>query len=85
MQFISIANIKVSGDFRLQLMPTVFFLNLDGSEGSYFSEQPLFQKRIHLLLYNQPSIKLSVQTLLVIEILCGMCCLPIILVILLEV
>ena len=41
----SIANIKVGGDFRLQLIPTVFFLNLDGREGSYFSGTTIISKK----------------------------------------
>ena len=41
----SITNIKVGGDFRLQLIPTVFFLNLDGREGSYFSGTTIISKK----------------------------------------
>jgi hypothetical protein len=33
----SIANIKVGGDFRFQLIPMVYFLNTDGFTGNYFS------------------------------------------------
>jgi hypothetical protein len=33
----SISNIKIGGDFRFQLIPMVFFLNLDGTRGDYFS------------------------------------------------
>ena len=41
----SIANIKVGGDFRFQIVPTVFFLNLDGSTGSYFSGTAILSKK----------------------------------------
>lgn len=41
----SIANIKVGSDFRLQLLPTVFFLNVDGSKGSYFSGTAILSKK----------------------------------------
>jgi hypothetical protein len=33
----SISNIKLVGDFRFQLIPMIFFLNLDGTRGDYFS------------------------------------------------
>ena len=33
----SIANIKIGGDFRFQLIPMVYFLNTDGYKGNYFS------------------------------------------------
>jgi len=33
----SISNIKLGGDFRFQLMPSVYFLTTDGFRGDYFS------------------------------------------------
>jgi hypothetical protein len=33
----SVTNIKVGGDFRFALMPSVFYLYLDGREGTFFS------------------------------------------------
>ena len=33
----SIANIKVCGDFRFQIIPSLYFLSTDGSTGTYFS------------------------------------------------
>ena len=33
----SISNIKVGGDFRFQIIPSLYFLSTDGSTGKYFS------------------------------------------------
>jgi hypothetical protein len=41
----SIANINVGGDVRLQLLPTVFFLFLDGHRGSYFTGTAILSKK----------------------------------------
>ena len=40
----SITNIKVGGDFRLQVLPTIFFLNVDSKTGSYFSGTVIISK-----------------------------------------
>ena len=33
----SISNIQVGGDFRFQIMPSLYFLNTDGATGNYLS------------------------------------------------
>lgn len=35
--YTSISNINIGGDFRLKLIPAVFYLNLDGYSGTYFT------------------------------------------------
>jgi hypothetical protein len=41
----SISNIKLGGDFRFQFIPMVFFLNLDGSRGDYFTATGIISKK----------------------------------------
>jgi hypothetical protein len=41
----NIGNIKVGGDFRLRLVPMVFFLNLDKTTGSYFTGTAILSKK----------------------------------------
>ena len=41
----SISNINLGGDFRMHLIPSVFFLNTDGYKGSYFSGTVIFSKK----------------------------------------
>ena len=41
----SIANLNLGGDIRLQLLPTVFFLFLDGHRGSYFTGTAILSKK----------------------------------------
>lgn len=41
----SFSNINIGGDFRLTLVPTVFFLNVDGKTGSYFSGTTILGKK----------------------------------------
>ena len=40
----SISNIKLGGDFRFQMIPTVFFLKVDQGTGSYFSGTGILSK-----------------------------------------
>lgn len=35
--YTSIANLNIGGQFRLKLIPAVFYLNLDGYSGTYFT------------------------------------------------
>ncbi len=41
----SISNIKVVGDFKLQLIPMIYFLNTDGFTGKYFSTTGIFSHK----------------------------------------
>jgi hypothetical protein len=41
----SISNINIGGDNRFQFIPLVFFLNLDGSRGDYFSATSIFSNK----------------------------------------
>ncbi len=33
----NISNIKVGGDFRFQFLPSIYYLNIDGKDGSYYT------------------------------------------------
>lgn len=39
-----ISNIRLGGDYRFHFFPSVFFLNADGSTGSYFTATGVFSK-----------------------------------------
>jgi hypothetical protein len=41
----SIANLKVSNNYRFQLIPMVYFLNTDGYVGNYFSATGIFSRK----------------------------------------
>lgn len=41
----SISNIKIGGNFRFQFIPTVYFLNVDGSTGNYFTATGIITKQ----------------------------------------
>ena len=41
----NISNLKIGSDFRFQLIPMVFFLNVDGSTGSYFSGTTVISRK----------------------------------------
>jgi hypothetical protein len=40
-----ISNINLGGDFRFQFIPVIYFLNLDGNTGDYFTATAIFSKK----------------------------------------
>ncbi|MEY4905562.1 MAG: hypothetical protein RLZZ292_3377 [Bacteroidota bacterium] len=41
----NISNIKVGGDFRFQFIPAVYYLNIDGIDGKYFTATGILTKK----------------------------------------
>lgn len=41
----SVSNINVGGDFRFQFIPAVYYLNLDGKDGNYFTATGILTKK----------------------------------------
>lgn len=41
----SISNIKLGGDFRFQILPAVYYLNVDGDDGFYFTATGILTKK----------------------------------------